>query len=60
MGSQALGHVDVLPGRVLALGGGAEHGNVGDNHHVVFGAYGEVFAEGVDLAQIVAEGAIVV
>jgi len=49
-----------LPGRVFALRGGTQHGNVGHNNHVVFGTHREIFAERVDLAQVVAQRAIVI
>lgn len=44
---------------MFALRGGAQHGYVGHNDHIIFGAGGQIFAELVDLAQIVAQRAIV-
>lgn len=45
---------------MLTLRGGAQHGNVGYNNHVVFGPHRQIFAERVDLAKIVAQRAIVI
>lgn len=45
---------------MLALRRGTQHGNVGHNDNIVFGSRRQIFAELVNLAQIVAERAIVV
>lgn len=49
-----------LPGCMLALRCGTQHGNVGHNDNFIFGSRRQIFTELVNLAKIIAQRSIVV
>lgn len=49
---------DLLPGGVFALWRGAQHGYVGHDDDIVFGAHRLLFAENIDAFRIEAQRAI--
>lgn len=49
-----------LPGCMLALRCGTQHGNVGHNDNIIFGSRRQIFTELINLAKIIAQRSIVV